>query len=511
MSADRLMLEAKDLSLTYSSVDSFGTEELGAESSDTALKIKALDALNLELAEGACHVVTGPSGSGKSSLLRLALKLIPELYPARVEGELKLCAKAIEDYSHLDLCYLAAYVQQDTRAQFFTCNVQDELFFGLENLAYPKAEMLLRVRAVCTLLGLENLLDKSILALSSGERQKVALACALVSRPRLLILDEPSANLDQSSIAQLQREIKRLKDLGFTILIAEHRLYYLKDILDNLLILKDGKLAKRLGRAELNPETIKEYQLRSLEEEIFILPSRKDVAEAAPLNKAEHNCLFKGENIILNDWLPPIDLELKSGVVTALVGRNGIGKTTLARYICGVNTSSKRKRKASPFYNLQKEQGVFFVMQDCDYQLFAPTIREELLLSKAASREAQVELLNSLGLNFSLNDLERLPAELSGGQKQRLVIALAILSEAKLVILDEPSSGLDYPNMRRVARLSRELAAQGRAVLVITHDRELISYAADEIAFMTERGISKAVTLVASELDSIRERWAEIY
>lgn len=482
------MIDIKNLSLHYTSETSEGCP---------AQELTALKQLSLCLTPGSCHVITGPSGSGKSSLLRVLLKLVPELYPARVEGSVLFNNQDLEEVPHLDLCRQVAYVQQDSRAQFFTRNVQDELFFALENLAIPMDEMFLRVGDAVGFMKLESLLDRSILKLSSGERQKVALTSALALEPKLLILDEPSANLDPFSVMQLADTIKELKAQGCTLLIAEHRLFYLKDLLDQLYILEDGRLAQSLKPVELNTATLQQHQLRSLDDAVFLPSSHKE-------NTAKGRLVFKAENLIFNSYLPPITLKLQKGVVTALIGSNGIGKTSLARLLCGVD-QPKNKQSRQPLARLKKEHGVFFVMQDCDYQLFAPSIREELNLSRPADDEAHLKLLATVGLNFTKADLDRLPAALSGGQKQRLIIALALLSEAELIIFDEPTSGLDYANMRRVAENLRELATKDKAILVITHDQELISYAADEVCQMTETGILPPLPLTQEALPKIQQ------
>ncbi|MDO5732868.1 MAG: ATP-binding cassette domain-containing protein [Eubacteriales bacterium] len=461
-------------------------------------KSDALIDLTFKLPSSGLVVLTGESGSGKSSLLRVLMRLIPSLFPAELSGAIELDGQALETYSRSELCHVLSYVQQDARAQFFTTQVQDEIFFAPENLGIDQTQMLSDAYTLCEKLHLKDLLGQTIFTLSSGERQRLALAAALMTRPKLLILDEPSANLDLATIKLLKAELTRLKSEGYLVLVAEHRLFYLKELWDQLLILKEGRLVADLQAAEISEDSLAlHYCSRALSADLHCPINARQTSEET---------FLKLEKYHFSDFLNEVSLELKSHCITALCGVNGSGKTTLARCLMGLDKRHKKSQKHPDLQRFRERCKPFFVMQDSDYQLFAPTIRDELNLTKAISDEAALELLNRLGLNFSLEDLERLPMALSGGQKQRLVIALAMLSAASVLILDEPTSGLDAKNMQRVADHLRQLADEGHAILLITHDVELLNLVADEISIIAGGRILSALPYSQENQERIKSR-----
>lgn len=439
---------------------------------------KSLKNVSLSVNAGELILLTGESGCGKTTLTRILNGLCPQFYAGEISGSYLLDGKNALDMELDEIGSHIGNVFQDPRSQFFASNVTDEIVLAMENRNYPHELMESRLHEFSTLLGIGALLDKDLLKLSSGEKQKVAVAAACVTKPKILVLDEPSANLDADATNQLGDLLKTLKAQGVTIIISEHRLEYLSELIDKMVLMKDGKIAGIYISEQVrafSAEKMCEMGLR-----LFYPQAKKVISgctENEPYLQLNDIVCKRGKMTILDH----ITLNAAKGKIIAITGRNGAGKTTLCKIAAGLlkENSGDVILNGTNMNRRKRLQSCFFVGQDPDYQLYAPNVLEEVLLNKKKTPETirrAEQLLEQLDLSaFS----ERHPASLSGGQKQRVLLAAALMWERPILILDEPTSGLDGKHMREMAKLLRSIAGSGACVLIITHDTELINICAD--------------------------------
>lgn len=478
-----------------------------------------LDDINLSIPKGQFVLITGKSGCGKTTLSKCINGLIPYFNEGKLEGDIFIEGRKTKDLSIEDIGEKVGSVFQNPRSQFFTTNTFDEIAFGCQNMSLPREEILSRIEESLKCFKIENLRDKSLFNLSSGEKQKVAIASCYSMKPQIFLLDEPSANLDPKAVGELSAILGRLKCEGYTIVIMEHRLYYLKDLIDRVIYMEEGKIIGDFTRQEaleLSSQALEKMGLRVFDlEKVRKYPSWELMQVNKPFsreftygkerqsvkgdfielsvenisfdycrkNKRKHSRFFRTENEqkfdstdreqLLND----ISFKAESGEIIGIVGKNGAGKTTLAKILTGLLNNSKGSIKLNGRVLEQKERlkMTYFVLQDSDYQLFAESVEKELRLGNEGIEhleEKAEEVLESLGLG---NCLEKHPASLSRGQKQRLTIAAGLLSEAPILILDEPTSGLDGESMRQVMKMMEDISKTGKIVLIISHDYEFLT------------------------------------
>ena len=445
------MLEFKDVSFTYKNSNN-----------------KVLDRVNFKINKGECILLTGVSGSGKSTLIHLMNGLIPTLYEGKLEGEILFKNKDLKDIESYDISKNIGYVSQDPRGHFFTTNTTSELVFSMENYGIPLNEMKKKYSELVNLLELEKLVDKNIIYISSGERQKIAIGCSLSLEPEIIILDEPSSNLDFHMTKKLKQLIEKLKTKGYTIIIAEHRMYYIQNLIDRVLVINNGKvIEKTISDLESNNEV----PLRSLD--IFNL-------ELENISCKNKELLMEINNITYKNILTNITTTVYKGDVIGLIGKNGVGKTTLLRLLSNIMKPNKGKivGKVVPF----------LVMQDMDYQFFTESVESEM---KFGSADNDLEKINSLLMKLGLTEFkDKIPFELSGGQKQRLLIAISALANVNLLMFDEPTSGLDYVNMTKVSGILKDLS-KNSALIVATHDIEFLYKTCNRVVYLDDKVIKE--------------------
>ena len=456
------MITICDVSFTYSGSETDGIRRI-----------------NLEISKGECVLLCGRSGCGKTTLTRLINGLIPAFYPGRLTGSVRIENQDVAELPLYKIAQRVGSVFQNPRTQFFNVDTDSEIAFGIENEGCPQERLIQRVRQTAEELHIENLRGRNIFELSGGEKQKIAFASVYAMNPDIYVLDEPSSNLDSESIAALQSYIRNIKAQGKTVVVAEHRLYYLTGIADKIVYMEKGEIAGIFTPAEfksLSPETRHRMGLRAAD----LSEVRPDCAPdaAAAQNGTAHErlelevknvSLYRKKKLILQN----LSFSARAGEIIAITGANGAGKTTFVRALCGLHkeTAGSFLWNGKALKPKERLKRAYMVMQDVNYQLFAESVEAEcsfgLKAVKAESVEAALDALHLSALR------SRHPVSLSGGQKQRVAVAAGRVSTKPLLVFDEPTSGLDYDSMAHVSALIRSLAAH-RIVFIVTHDYEFI-------------------------------------
>ncbi len=453
------MLEIKDLSLKYN---------------DTAV----LNNLNLTASRGELIVITGSSGSGKSSILKAINGIIPYHQKVDISGDILFDGKSIMDKDIQHRSAFLSTVFQNPNNQFYCINSTDEMAFPLENRNVQREVILSKIDEHTKLLHTAHLKDKSLMDLSGGQKQLVAITSVSVLDEDIYLLDEPSASLDAESIQRLAYAIKKWKELGKIIIIAEHRLYFLTDMLDKLLVIEDGKLTENPVTTHLR--TKERTTLEDISKNHFY--KVQHVFEKK-LEKGE--ITFEGYKYAY-DKKPVLDMNMSLSIdkITFIIGKNGVGKSTLMHCLCGLNKGFKGITTIKDLtFKKKGYKHCALVMQDVNYQLFTESVYEEIKL--ATNDEGKIDNILKL-LNLD-NKKEDHPMSLSGGQKQRVAIGNAWASDKKIIIFDEPTSGLCYGSMVSIKKILEELKNSGKKVIVITHDYEFInSFREEEIIHMVK-------------------------
>lgn len=434
--------------------------------------------VNHTIKKGSCTVLCGSSGCGKSTLLRCINHLIPQFYEGKIKGFCLLNGKDIKDCSVGEIGEQAASVFQDPRSQFFTTDSSSEIAFSLENFGFSHDEIIKRVDNVYTETGFEKLKDRNVFELSSGERQIVAILAAKALDADIFILDEPTANLDLSAVHQLSILLAQLKKQGKTLIISEHRLYYLKEIADEFILMENGRITEKIPASEIINFSEKDLSDRKLRTISLEKIHKKEIISVKPENKT----VISAESLSFSykkkydKILSEISLQATTGEVLGIIGSNGSGKTTFGKILTGLLKASSGRifinNALQSCKDLQKN-GIF-IMQEAEFQFFTNSVINELKYGRKETPDFLSEI-ESILKEFDMWELRnRHPFSLSGGQMQKLALLLAYFSPKPIVVFDEPTAGLDKKSLISCAEILKKMR-KNKIIFIITHDLELIS------------------------------------
>jgi len=440
---------------------------------------KSLDSINLEVKDGECILLCGKSGCGKTTITRLLNGMIPNFYEGKLQGTVMVDGKNLFDLPMYEISKRVGSVFQNPRTQFYTVNTTSEIAFGCENLGMEPQEIAERVKQTAKDLQIEYLLNRNIFNLSGGEKQIIAFASIYAMSPQIYVLDEPSSNLDIQAIEKVRKILSLLKQQGKTVIIAEHRTYYLKDLIDRAIYMEDGKVVREYTMAELARLTYEERVnsgIRTVDLLSYPITAHHARSSSHTIELEDIHC-FYGKTEALS--IPK--LSIPSGRITAIIGTNGAGKSTFVSCMCGLMKKTKGTFLLDGKKQSAKEQvrDSYLVMQEVNHQLFSDSVREEIVLGSGESSENSLqEIMTALDIS-ALS--ERHPMTLSGGQKQRVIIASAMFCGKKILYFDEPTSGLDFSHMIQTCQLLKQLQKEDVFLFIITHDYELIASVCDSV------------------------------
>ena len=503
------MIKFNNLSFTYN----------GAEK-------PVLKNINLVIEDGEFVLITGPSGSGKSTLARCFNGLVPHFHGGAFSGQAEVQGMNILQHSPGEMAARVGMVFQDPENQLVTQDVEREIAFGLENLGLPVSLIARRIEEALDAVGISGLRSRILPELSGGEKQKVAIASVLALHPEVIVLDEPTSELDPQSAEEVLKILERLNDeLGITIILMEHRLDRVVHLVDRMLVTNGGqivadghprqvvndpaadrqgigippvvRLMRRLQNAGIAqgclPLTVKDARL-SLQKTLQAtrtIAFKEAVTAGRQVLTIDNLWFSYGDRAILRD----INLTVNEGEFVAVMGRNASGKTTLVKHlngllkptrgrvnVCGTDTRQKSVSELS--------RQVGYVFQNPDDHLFADTVEEEIafaLVNQRMETDKITRLVDSMMDRFKLRQYAKVyPRDLSGGEKQRLALASVTVSGPRIIVLDEPTRGMDDALKKELALFLEEYRRRGNTVIMVTHDVEMIAGCADRVILLSE-------------------------
>jgi len=468
-----------------------------------------LDDVSFHVEDGDLCVVIGRTGTGKSTLLGLVNGLVPHFTGGTLAGGVRVDGRLAARFRPRELADVVGYVGQDPLHGFVTDRAEDEIAYGLEQLGLPPATMRKRVEETLDLMNIAALRGRPLADLSGGQQQRVAIAAVLAAQPRVLVLDEPTSALDPNAAADVLAAITTLvHDVGMTVLLAEHRLERVLHYADKVAWVRpDGgvtygepsdellrsdvvpplsDLARTLGWDAV-PTSVRDARRRARRERIAVAAPTDAPLPAAPLGLSL-SCLTVdyGRVRAVNG----VTLSFAAGTVTGLMGRNGAGKSSLLWAVAGgvpsTGTVDAAGRDPRALRSAAARRVVTLVPQTASDLLYLPSVAAELDradVESGATPGTARTILDRLGVDLA-PDAD--PRDLSEGQRLSLVLAIQLAAAPDVVCLDEPTRGLDYEMKHRLTAILRGLAADGRTVLVSTHDVEFAAGATDRLVVMAD-------------------------
>ena len=450
-------------------------------------------------------LVAGPTGAGKSTLLRAACGLVPHFSGGVLAGRVLVAGRDTREKKPRDLADVVGFVAQDPEAGGVAATVEDEIAFCLENLGTDPMLMRKRIEETLDALGIASLRDRRLDAISGGERQRVAVAAVLVAAPKALVLDEPTSQLDPQSAEEVLQTIVRLShDLGIAVLVSEHRLERVAQFADRVCVVDGGhvwadepraalsrspvappvvRLGRALGWSPL-PLTIREARTRAAGLALAPAPAAAEAPGDERLRVEGLRVVLGGREVVCG-----AGLVVRAGETVAIVGRNGSGKTTLLRAIVGLvrRAGGRVLLDGVPRKDVREAARVAgYVPQAAERVLYRNRAIDEVdetLRLRGLDRTQATEILGALDLAWAA---DRDPRDLSAGERTRLALAATLAAAPGVVLLDEPTRGMDEAHKEALVALLARWRAEGRAVVVVTHDVELVAAAATRVALMTD-------------------------
>lgn len=442
---------------------------------------KVLDEITLTIEDGECILFTGESGSGKSSMINSFNGLAFEYENASISGSIKVDGKEIRSMALYEISLMISSVFQNPKTHFFNVDTTLELLFYLENIGLDRTEMDRRLEDMLNVFPIAHLLDRNIFELSGGKKQILCVASCYVSGCKIIVLDEPSSNLDDEYIEILKEMLRILKGKGITLILAEHRIYYLMDVVDRIFLIQNGTVYRKFTKEEflsLPKQQLTEWGLRSAQKTNI---EKKGKISGKDLVIKKLHCSFGNEGILNIE-----NISFGLGNIYGITGKNGCGKSTFLFSMTGLEEKSKNEILFNDTV-LRKRDRIkhsSLVMQDVNHQLFTDSVEEEVKLgTKGLGQERIDEVLSGLGLT-ELRD--RHPMSLSGGQKQRVAIASVLCKNSRFIFFDEPTSGMDYKNMLKISKLIKGMRTENNIIFIVSHDIEFLNATTDQIVCLED-------------------------
>ncbi len=476
-----------------------------------------LEGLNLRIEPGEYVLICGASGSGKSTLCRTFNGLIPHFHGGIMEGQVWVAGLDTRSHPVSELFAHVGMVFQNPQAQLFNRTVAHEIAFGLESLGLPREEIRRRVIESAEIAGIEPLLERNPHELSGGEQQLVSIAAALALHPQVIVLDEPYASLDAANVRRVRAALREVHRRGTAIVLTEHRLHSAIADTTRMVVLHQGRIVLDGSPREVLREDVTVFGLNlppvvrvaqaldlpeiplSVEEltgaldgrvpsELFSPPPQRPSPVGQPVLQVDEVHFTFGATPVLQE----ASLDLRAGECLAIVGANGSGKTTLIKHFNGLYRPHRgrvvvlgqdtRQAKVS---QLARHVGLAF--QNANNQFFKFQVREEIEVGARALGRYDEAWLQELIALFRLEPLlARSPYRLSEGEKKRVAFAAALAPRPEVLVLDEPTTGQDWPFRQTLGELLAELRARGQAVVLVTHDLEFAERHADRWVVLAE-------------------------
>lgn len=485
---------------------------------------KALDNINLKIYEGEFVCLFGKSGCGKTTLLRL---LKSALAPhGQKDGEIFFEGKPLDDYDFINQAQKIGFVMQNVDNQIVCDKVWHELSFGLENIGVPSSQIRIRVAEMATFLGIGEWFHKNVSELSGGQKQLLNLASVMVMQPSVLILDEPTSQLDPVLATEFIRTLEKInKEFGTTIILSEHRLEEVFSVSDRVVCMNDGKIIAEGTPCEMGKKLIKTDMFSSLPTPVRVYSAvenkdncpvtvregkkwLREYAKENVLNIAiSENCSSKTNDTLVElkdvwfrykkesyDVIRNLCMKVNRGEIFCVLGGNGSGKTTMLSLISGLNTPYRGNvfingKKVSEIKNLY--DGVLGVLPQNPQCLFTKNTLSEDLLDICDNKE---EVENTAKLCQISELLDYHPYDLSGGEQQRAALCKLLLKSPEILLLDEPTKGYDAQFKKIFYKILKDLKEKGKTIVMVSHDIEFCAEVSDRCAMFFDGNITSEET-----------------